>query len=184
MGDRIQRDNNREEHVNAMWSADKDERRLANSRHASSGACKALAAKSAYSRPGVAERHINREATAERWSGKDVNRFLAKVMQLRSNLPLLALKRSTDLAAYARLPLGSRFPRDAVIVTVRRALGRTVADVAAVDQIADFPLPVPRALEQASRWCGEMGLARIQVVLEDERLWRADWGELRGPAST
>ncbi len=85
------------------------------------------------------------------------------------------------MATYERLPLGARFPPDAVIVTVRRALGRTVADVAAVDQIADFPLPVPRALEQASQWCGEMGLARIQVVLEDERLWNAAWGELNSP---
>ncbi|WP_108398370.1 hypothetical protein [Devosia submarina] len=85
------------------------------------------------------------------------------------------------MASYERLPLGARYPHDAVIVTVRRALGRTVADVAAVDHIADFPLPVSRALEQATLWCTEMGLARVQVVLEDERLWSAEWGELKDP---
>jgi hypothetical protein len=82
------------------------------------------------------------------------------------------------MAFYQRLHPGSRIPRDAVIVTVRRALGRTVADIAADDQIADFPLPVPKALEQASRWCREMGLARIQVVLEEEQLWNPEWGVL------
>ena len=82
------------------------------------------------------------------------------------------------MAVYERLPLGARVPWDAVIVTVRRSLGRTVADIAAVDQIADFPLPVPKALEQAKRWCEDKGLTRINVMLEDEQLWSADWGDL------
>ena len=48
-----------------------------------------------------------------------------------------------------RLYPHDRLPHDAVIVTVRRALGRMVADVAAVEVIADFPLPVPAALKAA-----------------------------------
>ncbi|MET3901223.1 hypothetical protein ABIB57_005193 [Devosia sp. UYZn731] len=82
------------------------------------------------------------------------------------------------MAVYERLHPGSRIPRDVVVVTVRQSLGRTVADVAAVDQIADFPTSVPRALELASHWCTEFGLSRIQVILEDEHLWSSDWGAL------
>jgi hypothetical protein len=82
------------------------------------------------------------------------------------------------MTVFERLQLGERYPWDAVVVTVRRSLGRTVADIAAVDEIADFPLPVPRALDQANRWCSEKGLKRIQVVLEDEKLWNTEWGVL------
>jgi hypothetical protein len=82
------------------------------------------------------------------------------------------------MANYESIPLGARVPWDAVVVTIRRSLGRTVADVAAVDHIAEFPLPVPRALDQAARWCREKGLARVLVILEDERLWNTEWGVL------
>lgn len=82
------------------------------------------------------------------------------------------------MAHYERLALGSRMPWDAVIVTVRLALGRTVADVAAVEQIADFPMPVPRALQEAEVMRDRLGLKRVAVILEDEKLWRAEWGDL------
>lgn len=80
---------------------------------------------------------------------------------------------------YERLPLGARTPWDAVIVTVRRALGRTVADIAAVEHVADFPMPVPTALTQAASLRDRLGLKRIAVVLEDEALWRPEWGHLQ-----
>lgn len=79
---------------------------------------------------------------------------------------------------YQRLQPGSRTPWDAVVVTVRRGWGRTVADVAAVEQIADFPMPVPQALEEAAAMRERLGLARIAVMLEDEQLWRQEWGSL------
>jgi hypothetical protein len=82
------------------------------------------------------------------------------------------------VANYQQLQLGQRTPWDAVIVTVRRALGRTVADVAAVDQIADFPMPVPRALVEADEMRNRLNLRRIVVVLEDEKLWLPEWGTL------
>ena len=72
----------------------------------------------------------------------------------------------------------TRVPWDAVVVTVRESLGRTVADVAAVDVIADFPLPVPAALQAAEELRRKTGLNRIVVMVEDEKLWRKDWGEL------
>jgi len=77
-----------------------------------------------------------------------------------------------------RLLPKTRVPWDAVVVTVRESLGRTVADVAAVDVIADFPLPVPAALAAAEELRQKTGLSRIVVMVEDERLWRNDWGEL------
>ncbi len=85
------------------------------------------------------------------------------------------------MAQFERLPLGARMPWDAVVVTVRRALGRTVADVAAVEQIADFPLPVPKALVEAEHLRGRLHLKRVVVLLEDEALWNGDWGELVTP---
>ncbi|MDB5621538.1 MAG: hypothetical protein JWR39_101 [Devosia sp.] len=77
-----------------------------------------------------------------------------------------------------RLLPKTRVPWDAVVVTVRESLGRTVADVAAVDVIANFPLPVPAALAAAEELRQRSGLNRIVVMVEDERLWRKDWGEL------
>lgn len=82
------------------------------------------------------------------------------------------------MLTFERLNLGARVPNDAVIVTVRRALGRTVADVAAVEYIADFPMPVPKALVAAVRLCDRMGLKRVAVMLEDEKLWQEEWGTL------
>jgi hypothetical protein len=82
------------------------------------------------------------------------------------------------MARLERLALGARTPWDSVIVTVRRALGRTVADVAAVEHIAEFPMPVPLALNEATALCNRLGLERISVVLEDDQLWRPEWGEL------
>jgi hypothetical protein len=79
---------------------------------------------------------------------------------------------------YQYLSLEARIPWDAVIVTVRRALGRTVADLAAVEYIADFPMPVPKALAAAAVLKDSMGLKRIAVRLEDERLWQPEWGNL------
>jgi hypothetical protein len=76
-----------------------------------------------------------------------------------------------------RLHPNQRQPRDAVIVTVRRALGRTVADVGAVEVIADFPRPVPLALEAAETMRAENGLASIAVIVEDGD-WRPEWGTL------
>ncbi|HEY8576667.1 MAG TPA: hypothetical protein VIL88_10050 [Devosia sp.] len=78
-----------------------------------------------------------------------------------------------------RLRADERQPRDAVIVTVRKALGRTVADVAAVEVIADFPLPVPQALKAAEQLRLEAGLKRIAVIVEDGD-WRQEWGQLVG----
>ncbi len=78
-----------------------------------------------------------------------------------------------------RLHPNDRYPRDAVIVTVRKAMGRTVADVAAVEVIADFPMSVPAALEAAESLRREEGLSRIAVVVADED-WRPQWGELVG----
>jgi len=76
-----------------------------------------------------------------------------------------------------RLRAHERYPRDAVIVTVRQALGRTVAEVAAVEVIADFPVPVPEALRKAEALCIEAGLSHIAVVIDDGA-WRPEWGTL------
>jgi hypothetical protein len=82
------------------------------------------------------------------------------------------------MSDFEQIDLGARTPWDAVIVTVRCALGRTVADVAAVEYIADFPMPVPKALAAAAVLRDNMGLKRIAVCLEDENLWRPEWGSL------
>ena len=79
-----------------------------------------------------------------------------------------------------RLYPHERQPHDAVIVTVRRTLGRTVADVAAVEVIADFPQPVPKALEAAEALKVEAGLREIAVIGDEEAEWRPEWGKLVG----
>ena len=76
-----------------------------------------------------------------------------------------------------RLKPHERHPRDAVIVTVRRTFGRMVADVAAVEIIADFPQPVPVALRAAEALRREEGLSQIAVIVEDDD-WRPEWGML------
>ena len=78
-----------------------------------------------------------------------------------------------------RLYPHERYPRDAVIVTVRQTLGRTVADVGAVEVIADFPQPVPKALEAAEALRQQAGLSHIAVIV-DEGEWRPEWGQLVG----
>lgn len=78
---------------------------------------------------------------------------------------------------FKRLRAHQRQPHDAVIVTVRRALGRTVADVAAVEVIADFPLPVPAALRAAEQLRQTAGLAQVAVIVDDGD-WRQEWGAL------
>ena len=77
-------------------------------------------------------------------------------------------------------------PPESVIVTVWHSGGRTVADVtctscpAADDYIvADFPRPVPIALERAEQVRSYCGLQRIAVVLTNESLWRSEWGNLQ-----
>lgn len=76
-----------------------------------------------------------------------------------------------------RLKPHDRHPRDAVIVTVRRTFGRTVADVAAVEVIADFPQAVPAALVAAETMRQAEGLSRIAVIVDDDD-WRPEWGLL------
>jgi len=78
-------------------------------------------------------------------------------------------------------------PGDAVVVSIWEATGRTVADVAcwncpkARDYIvADFPRPVPIALQRAEEIRRYCGLARVVVVFADDRLWNRDWGTLTG----
>lgn len=79
-----------------------------------------------------------------------------------------------------RLRPNERQPHDAVIVTVRRALGRTVADVGAVEMIADFPKPVPAALQDAEQLLAEAGLREIAVIIDSDIEWRPEWGTLVG----
>lgn len=82
------------------------------------------------------------------------------------------------MPVYERLEPGARTPWDAVVVTVRRGWGRTLADIAAVEHIADFPMPVPAALGEAAALRDKLGLTRIVVMLMEEQLWRPEWGRL------
>jgi hypothetical protein len=76
-------------------------------------------------------------------------------------------------------------PINAVIVSVWRALGRTVADIACSTlptlrecNTAEFPRPVPHTLERAEELRERYDLTKIVIVIEDESLWRESWGEL------
>lgn len=86
------------------------------------------------------------------------------------------------MAQYERLEAGARTPWDAVVVTVREQSGRTVADVAAVEHVADFPKPVALALADAAALQEKMGLSRTVVILSEDRLWNAEWGKLVSPS--
>lgn len=81
---------------------------------------------------------------------------------------------------FERVGSDKRPPRDAVLVTVWQSSGRTVADAAADDIIAEFPKPVPTMLRQAEQMRVSAGLARIVVKIAEEGLWRPEWGELVG----
>lgn len=86
------------------------------------------------------------------------------------------------MAQYERLEAGARTPWDAVVVTVREVSGRTVADVAAVEHVADFPKPVALALADAAALQEKMGLNRTVVILSEEKLWKSEWGNLVNPS--
>ncbi len=76
-------------------------------------------------------------------------------------------------------------PESAVIVNLWRATGRTVADIVCTscpkaDEyiVAEFPRPVPIALQRAEELREACGLAEVVVVCSDLGLWKADWGRL------
>ena len=82
------------------------------------------------------------------------------------------------MADYERIKPGARTPWDAVIVEVTEMFGRSVGDVAAVEQIACFPVPVHQALVKAELLRDQMALNRIVIRIEDEKLWNPSWGNL------
>lgn len=86
---------------------------------------------------------------------------------------------------FERLQPDAAPPADAVVVTLWRATGRTVADVVCTSDclagdlsIAEFPRPVPLALERAEEMRRLCNLSRVVVALDDPSLWRQQWGEL------
>lgn len=86
---------------------------------------------------------------------------------------------------FERLRRDDTPPRDAVLVSLWNAAGRTVADVVcsharAGDDlgIAEFPRPVCIALERAEEVRKASRLSRVVVAVDDPRLWRPEWGEL------
>jgi len=77
-------------------------------------------------------------------------------------------------------------PTGAVIVTIWQSMGRVVADVACTDAgasddlvVADMPRPVAIALRRAEELRAHCGLRRVVVVMDDDRLWKPEWGALR-----
>jgi len=82
------------------------------------------------------------------------------------------------MTEYERLRPGDRTPWDAVVVEVTQIFGRSVADVAAVEQIACMPVPVRQALQDAEKLRDRLSLKRIVVRIADERLWNPEWGSL------
>jgi hypothetical protein len=78
-----------------------------------------------------------------------------------------------------------RIPDNCVVVSLWRATGRTVADVVCKSSgnaddyiVAEFPRPVPIALQRAEELRHICGLDEVVIVLSDPSLWRADWGRL------
>jgi hypothetical protein len=97
------------------------------------------------------------------------------------------LLRKSIMPTFERCP-AEAIPANAVIVNIWRSMGRTVADVACTAcpeaddyLVADFPRPVPLALQRAAEVCAYCGLSRVVVVLADETLWNDKWGQLRHP---
>jgi len=82
------------------------------------------------------------------------------------------------MTEYERLRPHERTPWDAVVVEVTQIFGRSVADVAAVEQIACVPVPVRQALQDAEKLRDQLNLKRIVVRIADDRLWNPDWGRL------
>jgi hypothetical protein len=95
--------------------------------------------------------------------------------------PRMALTRgATTMPVYVKCH-PNEVPQGAVVVNVWKAMGRTVADVASstcpnADEYvaADFPRPVPLALERAAEVCKACGLDTVAVVADDA-IWREDW---------
>lgn len=85
------------------------------------------------------------------------------------------------MAEYERLKPGVRTPWDAVVVEVTQIFGRSVADVAAVEQIACLPMPVRQALVEAEALRDKMALNRIVIRIADDTLWNPAWGSLVEP---
>ena len=82
------------------------------------------------------------------------------------------------MPSFQRLRPNSKPPWDSVLVTVWQSAGRTVADAAAPDLVAEQPCPVPIMLKKAEDIRRRVGLARVMVVLDEDALWRPEWGEL------
>jgi hypothetical protein len=89
------------------------------------------------------------------------------------------------MPVFERCP-AEAIPSNCVVVSIWHAMGRTVADVVCTTCpkagdliVADFPRPVPIALQRAREVSDYCGLRRIVVVLNDETLWKPAWGELR-----
>lgn len=82
------------------------------------------------------------------------------------------------MAEYERLKPGVRTPWDAVVVEVTQIFGRSVADVAAVEQVASLPVPVRQALAEAEALRDQMALKRIVIRIADDSFWNPAWGSL------
>ena len=89
------------------------------------------------------------------------------------------------MARFDKLQANEAAPADAVVVTLWKATGRTVADVVCPADtvggelsIAEFPRPVPLALERAEEMRKLCKLSRVVVSLSDSALWRPQWGDL------
>jgi len=78
-------------------------------------------------------------------------------------------------------------PEDAVTVRVFSRNGKTVAEVSwpprvehgrIVKPVIGNPHPVPDVLIQAIDLQRKHGFRRIVVMIDDESLWRSEWGTL------
>jgi hypothetical protein len=78
-------------------------------------------------------------------------------------------------------------PEGAVTVRVFQAAGETVAEVSwppqvehgrIVSPILGHPHPVPQALNDAVDLQRKHNLRRVVVMIENESLWKGEWGTL------